>query len=231
MTGVTSAFSLALSQLRDPAILRVLLKSVLITLAIFAVVGAALWYGLYHNLVAQGVGYSAELGALLAIIVTIVGGWLLFRIVALAVIQFFADEIVVAVERKHYPQHLGLARKLGFAEELANSGKSAGRALLVNAAALLVAIPLFFTAIGPAIVFWIANSWLLGRELQDIIWLRHRASPDDPSPLGAAQRLAVGGIVTALLAIPVVNLLAPVLGTASAAHLVHAKLHRNERHG
>ena len=231
MNRVASALSLAIAQLGDPAMMKVLVKSVLITLLVFALTGTALWFGLYQALAEQGVGHGAEIGAILAVVLTIIGGWLLFRIVALAVIQFFADEIVVAVERRHYPQALGHARRLTFAEEARNSARGIGRVLLVNGAALLVAIPLFFTAIGPAVVFWIANSWLLGRELQDIVWLRHRKHAGEHPPISALQRLALGGVVTALLAVPVANLLAPLIGTASAAHLVHRRILEDKDNG
>ncbi|MDC9762132.1 hypothetical protein OTU41_19180, partial [Proteus mirabilis] len=46
MTQLPRAFALALGQLSDPAILRVLAKSLLATLAIVAVVGFAAWHGL-----------------------------------------------------------------------------------------------------------------------------------------------------------------------------------------
>lgn len=223
MQPVFSAFSRALGQLGDPAIIAVLAKSIAVTLLLFVLGGAGLGYAASHFMVSHGIALSAEAGALVAIVAMIGGGWLLFRLVALAVIQFFADEIVVAVERRHYPQTLGTARKLRLGEELRHSLRGIGRVLLVNAAALLVAIPLVFTAIGPAIIFGLANSWLLGRELQDIVWLRHTVPGDTaPPPLGKLQRLVLGGVVTGLLTIPFVNLLAPVIGAASAVHLVHS---------
>ncbi|WP_271439736.1 EI24 domain-containing protein [Pontixanthobacter luteolus] len=224
MTSVPSAISKAISQLGDPKILRVLLKTVLLTLAVFMLAGAGLWYAIAQSLAAAKLSFGPELGALLAVVLTAVGGWILFRIVALAILQFFADEIVLAVEQKHFPEHVGRARTLAWSEELRNSLRSIGRAIAVNLASLVVAIPLFFTAIGPAIVFWAANGWLLGRELQDMVWLRHRHAPSDKPPLGKMERFALGGIVTAILAIPFVNFLGPVIGAASAAHLVHSRL-------
>lgn len=228
MQPVLSALSRAFAQLGDRAIVAVLIKSVLLTLLLFALAGVALAYGLERAIRAQTGDLSAEIGAVIALVVTIIGGWVLFRIVALAVIQFFADEVVLAVERRYYPLALKHARNVPFREELGHSLRGILRALLVNAGALLVAIPLALTAIGPAVVFWLANSWLLGRELQHIAWIRH-AGPDasDP-PLSALQRFVLGGLVTGLLAIPFVNLLAPVIGTASAAHLVHGVKARQE---
>jgi uncharacterized protein involved in cysteine biosynthesis len=80
---------------------------------------------------------------------------------------------------------------------------------------------LLFTGVGPALLFWLVNAVLLGRELQDMVWLRHRHGADEPAPVGRAQRFLLGGAVAAMLALPFVNLLAPILGAAAATHLIH----------
>lgn len=162
----------------------------------------------------QGRGLIALLGALIA-------GWLLWRIVALAVLQFFADEVVAAVEARHYPQALQSARKLSWREELAVGLRGAGRALGWNLAALPVALVLVVTGVGPPLVFFLVNAVLLGRELQDMVWLRHRHNSQTSAPLSGTSRAALGGAVAALMAVPFVNLLAPLLGAAAATHLVH----------
>lgn len=223
MTNIPAALSLALAQLNDPRIMRVLAKTIAVSLAIFAAAGLALWLALDSYLASWTGEGSEELGALVAIFATIIAGWLLFRIVALAVLQFFADEVVLAVEARYYPDLAHKARNLPWRDELANSLRGIVRAVLANGAALIIAIPLFFTAIGPAIVFWTVNAWLLGRELQDIVWLRHRNSPHDAQPLSAATRFLFGGIIAALLAVPFLNLLAPIIGAAGATHLVHRR--------
>jgi uncharacterized protein involved in cysteine biosynthesis len=83
---------------------------------------------------------------------------------------------------------------------------------------------LLFTGIGPALVFWAVNAWLLGRELTEMVWLRHRPSPAARAPVGRMTRFLLGGAIAALLAVPFANLLAPVLGAAAATHLVHLGL-------
>ncbi|MBX7494683.1 EI24 domain-containing protein [Qipengyuania sp. 6B39] len=221
MVSLPRALSLAIGQLGDPAILRVLAKSLALTLAIFVVGGGAVLAALYNWLLSLDIAFSAELSALAAVLFTVIAGWLLFRIVALAVLQFFADDVVRAVEARHYPAHAANARLLPFREELANSLRATGRVILLNLVALPVALVLLFTAIGPAIVFWAVNAVLLGRELQDMVWLRHRQGAQQTAPIGAGTRFALGGIVAAMLAIPFLNLLAPIIGAASATHLVH----------
>jgi len=225
MTGVLSAFARALGQLGDRRIVGVLVKSVAVTLAIFAALGIALWRGTAAVIETYADGWG-ELAGLAALVLGIVGGWLLFRVIALMVLQFFADEVVHAVEARHYPGHAAAARDLPLAEEARNALGGVLRAVLVNLVALPVGLLLLVTGIGTALWFWAVNAWLLGRELQDMVWLRHRPSRDAAPPLTGLTRLALGGIVAAMLLVPFVNLLAPVLGAAAATHLVHSRRDR-----
>ncbi len=222
------AFLLALRQLGDPRVLRVLARSLAVTLLLFALLGWAGWWGLdmllaWAGLSQDRLGDAAGLRGLIAFAMVLIAGWLLWRVLALAVLQFFADEVVEAVEARHYPAALAAARPLGLAEELRQGLRGAGRALLFNLLALPVALALLVTGVGTALVFFLVNAVLLGRELADLVWLRHRHAPGAPPPVARGPRLVLGGVVTALLAIPVVNLLAPVLGAAMATHLVHRK--------
>lgn len=224
MLALPSALGRAAGQLTDPAVLRVLAKSIAVTLLIFVALGVGAGFGVDALLDRWDVAGGGSAGAVVGLLLTLVGGWLLFRIVALAVLQFFADEVVRAVEAKHYPRELAAARDVPWREELAMSARSTLRAVLVNLVALVLAIPLLFTAVGPALLFWAVNAWLLGRELQELAWVRHRhVSTGDRPPLSALTRFLLGGTIAGLLAVPFVNLLAPVIGAAAAVHLVHRR--------
>ena len=59
---------------------------------------------------------------------------------------------------------------------------------------------------------------LLGRELSDMVALRH-AGLAIPGLLDADRCWAASSLL--LLTVPLLNLLAPVLGAAMATHLVH----------
>ena len=201
--------------------LRVLGKSLGVTLAIFLALGWAGSLGLDWLFARYGV--EGEWGGLVAALVTVIAGWLLFRIVALAVLQFFADEVVAAVEAQHYPAEAGAARKLPFREDFSNSLRATARALVVNLVALPFALLLLVTGVGTALLFWAVNAVLLGRELQDMVWLRHRRDPAYLAPIGRIERFLLGGAVAALLIVPFANLLAPVLGAAAATHLIHRR--------
>ena len=232
MARVVASLLLALGQLADPRIVRILVKSLAVTLALFAALAWGGWRlaewtleraGLADTLFA-GAGNLRELAALL---LALAGLWLVWRIVAMAVIQFFADEVVAAIEARHYPHMAGQAREPPLREQTAASLRAAGRALAINLVALPFALALLVTGFGTALLFWLVNALLLGRELQDMVWLRHRrptaAITPEVGPLGQAERFVLGGAVAALLALPFVNFLAPVLGAAGATHLIHRK--------
>ena len=222
MNAVFTALRKGLAQLGDRAVARLLLKTALLTLLVFVVLGAGAYFALTAVFAATGLEGSGLAGAVAAVLVTGLAFWFLFRVVALAVLQFFADEVVLAVEERHYPEAAKSARKLPFQRDLANSLRGAGRALLYNALAAPIALVLVFTAVGPAIVFLIVNAVLLGRELTDMAWLRHCGEPPGTNPVPKAQRLMLGGVIAALMVVPIANFLGAILGAAAGTHLVHA---------
>ena len=228
MPSVITSLALALGQLTDRKVLRILAKSLAVTIAAFLAIAWAGWHAIDWGLAQAGLGETLFAGAgglrsFASALLALTGLWLTWRIVAMAVIQFFADEVVQAVEARHYPQQAGAARELSFAGQARHGGAAALRALLVNLIALPFALALLFTGIGTALLFWLVNALLLGRELQDMVWLRHRRDARDLSPVGSVERFLLGGAVAAMLALPFVNFLAPLLGAAAATHLVHRK--------
>jgi len=228
MGAVISSLTLALGQLADGRVIWIMLKSLAVTLVLFALVAWGGWHGLDALLdwigLDEGLFAGGEtLRQLASLMLTLLGLWLAWRIVALAVINFFADDVVLAVERRHYPEAGALARDLPVSEQFSTSLRAAMRSLLVNLAVLPFALVLLFTGIGTALLFWLVNAVLVGRELQDMVWLRHRRDATDPAPVRGLERFLLGGAVAALLAIPLANLLAPILGAAAATHLIHRK--------
>ncbi|MBX3593026.1 EI24 domain-containing protein [Sphingomonas sp.] len=221
------ALFLSIGQLGDRRIVAVFLKSMLVTLAIFAALGAALWFGT-HALVARWFAASesmASLAAATAILLLALGAWLLFRVVAIAVIGVFADEVVHAVEAKHYPERYATARNLSFARSAAMGVKSAGRAILANIVFAPVYLLLLVTGIGTAAAFFAVNAWLLGRDLGDMVAARHMPARDLRQWRNTTRitRFATGAAGTAFFFVPIANLIAPVVGAAMATHLFHRR--------
>lgn len=233
-TSLATSLILGLRQLFDGAVLRLLLKSVGVTLVLFVIVATGGWFALDTLLSWGGLEDTLFTGAgalrgVLSAVLAVIGLWLVWRIVAMAVIQFYADEVVQAVEARHYPQEAEMARKLSFAEEVRNALRGAGRALLANLIALPFALVLLFTGIGTFALFLVVNAVLVGRELQDMVWLRHCHAADACAPVGRGERFLLGLAIAALFAVPFANFLAPVLGAASATHLVHRNSRQNSR--
>lgn len=228
MGSVVTSLLLALGQLADPRVLRILLKSLAVTLVLFSAVAIGGWYALDWALTEAGLGDRLFAGAeslrtVASLVLALMGLWLAWRIIAIAVVGFFADEVVLAVEQRHYAQAALTARDLPVTEQLSTSLRAALRALLINLIALPFALVLLATGVGTALLFWLVNAILVGRELQEMVWLRHRRGKSDPAPVSRSERFALGGAIAALLALPGFNLIAPVLGAAAATHLIHRK--------
>src|SRR6187551_3529410 len=134
MGAVASALMLALGQLADPRVIGIMLKSLAVTLVLFALVAWGGWYGLDWLLDWIGLDDGLVTGGgtlrqLASLVLTLLGLWLAWRIVAMAVINFFADEVVQAVEARHYPQAAAAARDLPVSEQFSTSLRSALRSL------------------------------------------------------------------------------------------------------
>lgn len=220
------ALTLSLEQLFDPAILKVLAKVLAVTIALFLLLGLALWYG--ASWLAAHYGWGADGGmaaAAGAALVALLSTWLLFRVVAVAITGLFADAVVEAVERRHYPDALVSARAPGIGLSLRLGLASAGRALGFNLLALPLYLLLLVTGVGTVALFVIVNALLLGRDLGEMVAVRHMPVAAVRGWLGTTRlpRLALGLVVTGLFVVPVANLLAPILGAAMATHLFHGR--------
>lgn len=228
MSAVPTAIVKALAQLADRAVVMVAVKSIGITLVLFAALGVGLYFALAEA--TARFGLDNGWAGVAAVLLVPIAMWLLFRVVALAVLQFFADEVVAAVEARHYPALAAHAKALPFRRDLANSVRGLMRALGYNLLALPVAALVMFTAIGPALVFLAVNAVLLGRELTDMAWMRHHSDwgGDDVrgNPVGWGDRMLLGAVIAGMMLVPIAGFIAPVIGAAAGTHLVLRRLVR-----
>ena len=226
-----AALPLAIAQLGDPRIRRVLFKSLLVTLALFLLAGVLLaWLLVGSNPCGIGpLDYRCEIGTgagtAAALVLGVLGLWFMFPAIAIGVIGFFADEVVEAVEARHYPAAAQSGRNPSLGGSVNLGLRSAGRLLLWNLLALPFYLLLMVTGIGPFILFFLINAIALGRDLGEMVAVRHL---DGEALRGwlthsRGRRLLLGFGVTLLFTIPFVNLLAPVLGAAVATHLYHSE--------
>lgn len=213
-----AALMLAIRQLGDRAILAVLVKSLALTLIIVAVLGYGLWIATFAALARWPAVADAELTALILGAAMLVVGWLLFRLVAIAVIGLFSDAVVDAVEHRHYPAAALRAAPVPLAAGMRLGLQSAGRTIGYNLVAAPFYVALLFTGIGLPLLLWAVNALVLAKDLEAMVRARH---PDLP-PQSRAARWVTGGVASALFFVPLANLLAPIVAAAFAVHRMHA---------
>jgi CysZ protein len=157
-------------------------------------------------------GISDFLGGAL----TLVLSWLLFPSAISAVIGLLLERIAGAVEARHYP-HLPAANDLSLTEALIEAAKFLGLMVALN----ILLLPFLFIPPLFAFVFYGVNGYLLGREFFELVATR-RMSVENARALRKSRQgtvIAVGVIFAMLMTVPIVNLLTPVVATATMLHL------------
>lgn len=216
---VVRAFTLALRQLGDARTFRLMGVVVGLTLAFFLILGVGLWFALDRFVLPRWFPDDGGWAAIIALAVTVLAGWFLFRGVSMAVMGLMSDRVVESVEEDHYPAAAARAVPVGFAKGARMGLRSAARAIGWNLVAAPFYILLLATGVGTIILVLGVNMLLLGRDLEEMARARHPAM----DPLRKRDRHALGLVAAGLFVIPVVNLLAPVIGAAMAVHMLHQR--------
>jgi CysZ protein len=211
------ALLLSLQSLSDGKIVKIIFKTLAITIAIFLTFGVAAWFTLPLLLGRWALGDDGLL-AIGAFAAMLLAGWLLWRVIAIAVLWFFADDIIDAVEARYYPLQAQNGKRPGGVQSAQLALGSVGRAVGYNLLALPVYAVLLITGVGTGLAFLLVNGLLLGRDLQDMLTARHGAQQVQ---FGKLSRLSLGAGGTAAMLLPFVNLLVPVVATAMAVHMAH----------
>ena len=213
----------ALGNLSAPALRRVVGLSLALAAASFAVLWAA---------VAIALAYSPSFGwHLLDWIADLLGAaavlgltWLCFPAVMTVVMSIFLDRVAGAVEALDYPGQ-GPPRRQSLSEATMTTLRLMGLTLLLN----LLALPVYILA--PGINFFVflgLNGYLFGREYFEVVALR-RLDRDAARALRhrfAGQVMVAGVAIVGLFAVPLLNLVAPVIATAFMVHLFQGLRHR-----
>jgi CysZ protein len=214
-----NALSLSFQSLSDKRVLGVLAKTIILTILVFGLLGTGLYFGLDALFVWFGVG-DGLVSVLATFIVLVLGGALLFRTIAVAIMWVFSDEVVDAVEDRYYPHHAARSARPNIMQSVGMAGRSVARVLGYNLLALPVYIMLLVTGVGTALAFLAVNALILGRDLEDMLTQRHGK---DHAELGRLTRFLIGLLGTAAMLVPFVNLIVPVVITAMAVHMTHGK--------
>lgn len=222
-----TAFLRALAALAMPPLRRVVALGLGLAALTFSLLWLAVAAALYHWAVFawRPLDWLLDiLGGLAVLALT----WLLFPAVVTLIMSLFIERIAAAVEAIDYPE-LGPPRRQPFAETLKAMARLTGLTILLN----LLALPAYLLVPGiNLLVFLALNGYLLGREYFEAVALRRL---DWAAAKGVRNRhggrVFLGGIViAALFALPLVNLVAPVVATVFMVHLFEA-LPRNDVEG
>lgn len=223
---IFAAFFKALGQMGDARFRRVLFLGVLLALALLAGV-----YAGFLALIDAFAPGSIEIPFVGPIggIDTLLGwGSLLLMLglsvflmvpVASAFSGIFLEDIVDAVEDRHYPG-LPEVGSLRLADTIIDSVNFLGLLIAVNLLALVL-----YAFAGPFIpvLFWAINGWFLGREYFTLVAMRRlgRVGAKELRSAHWGKVWLAGGLMAAPLSIPLINLIIPVLGVASFTHIFH----------
>ncbi|MEM0943957.1 MAG: EI24 domain-containing protein [Pseudomonadota bacterium] len=218
-------FLRALGQLSDRRFLWVVLKSLILTVALLAGVGALAawavtllpdplftlpWIG---PVAAPTLGLQGlALGGLI-----LASSFLMFPVAAIFV-SMFLDEIADAVEARHYPG-LPPTRRPGLGEGLLSGLGFAG--VVIGANLLALVLYLIFVPLAP-VIFLGLNGYLLGREYFQMVAIRHhgRAEARALRRRNWLRSWLAGVLMAIPLTVPILNLVVPVLGVATITHQV-----------
>jgi len=240
MPSVFRAISLALGQIGDPAFSRVMGIGVLGSLIVFVIlwfltawfiglvpwsdlplVGWIFdWIGSMLAWMGEWIGFLSDVafGAVMLVVT-----FLLFPAVTTTIVSIFLEDIVKAVEDKHYPDR-GEPRQQPLSEVIGQSVKFLGMVVGINILALPIYAILIFLPPFNLVFYYLLNGYLVGREFYEMVAVR-RLSPEQVIVLRKKVGLPLilaGAVTVFCMTIPILNLVVPVLAAATMVHLFEA---------
>lgn len=212
----------AMSEILTPPFRRVLYKILGLTLVLLALV----WVGLDKVVISYVAVPYPWLATMLSILTGLglfLGLAFLVAPVSMLVAGFFLDELA---ERVEFDTTGATGRPLPPGQAIWLASKFALVSVLVNLLALLV---LLLPGVN-IVAFFVANAYLFGREYFELAALRYRPI-EEVREMRRRHRLYIflcGFFIAAVVAVPIVNLLTPLFGTAFMVR-IHQRLSREER--
>jgi uncharacterized protein involved in cysteine biosynthesis len=207
----------ALLQLPDPPVRRVIWTSVTATIAAFLVLAAAL-SGLLAILHVTGIGWLDPVVDVFGAVAVLALAFLLFPAVVPGLSSLFLDDVAAAVEKRHFA-HLAPPHPQAIGEQI----KAALSFLVVSLGLNLLVLPLYLIPGMNLVIFLGLNGYLLGRMYFEQVAAR-RLDLATMAILRRRHRLRLwlaGVVISGLIAVPVLNLLAPIIATAFMVHIFH----------
>ena len=201
----------------DPAFAGIVVKSLLLTILLFAAALALTEVGLAY-LPVLGNPLVNRVLEWLAPLLFVFGGVLVGPPVAALFASLFLDQVAERIEARDYPSWP--ARSPSFATILRAGLKLA--VLIIGVNLVLLPFDIGLPGLGELLSL-AANGWLLGREYFELAALRHIAldAATEARRANSGVIWLAGALIALASMVPLLNLVAPLLGTALMVHLFH----------
>ncbi len=228
--------SKAISQIGDPVLRRVVLIGIGGSGLVFVLLSALVWWIFSAQVDLTSLSLWGWVESLLdwiagfvVVMSLIVVSAILFPGVATIIVGFFLEDVVAAVEKKHYPGEPP-ARPQPVSEVLASTVRFALSVIGLNLLCLPLYLILMFVPPFNLVLYYLLNGYLVSREYFELVALR-RMGPAAALQMRRQSRgriLMAGILLTFLLTIPIINFLTPVIATAFMVHVFHSLPGRQE---
>jgi len=221
-------FSLAVVQLFDKSLQKMLWISLMASAVIFLIFWLLVGYTLLETELFSTGWFYGMFDWVFTKITNVFGGilifvltWFLFPSVVTLVITFFLENVINAVEKKHYP-NLPATRQQNILEISTITVKFMILSIILNV--LVIPLYLVFFFLGPLnlFIFYTLNGYLLGKEYFELVACQ-RLEPKKANDLFKRYRSSVFrvGVISAfLMTIPLINMVAPIISVAAMVHLI-----------
>jgi CysZ protein len=216
---MVTALLRALSALSAPPLRRVVAQGLGVAVTTFALLWLAVAEALYrsHLFAWRPLDWLVDVLGGLAVLGL---SWLFFPAVVTLIMGFYLGRVAAAVEALDYPGN-GPSRSQPPGETTAAMLRLTATTIVLN----LLALPLYLLVPGINLVLFLAlNGYLLGRGYFEVVALRRLDAAAARAVRNRfAGRIFLGGVAIAgLFALPLVDLVAPVIATAFMVHVFEA---------
>lgn len=163
-------------------------------------------------------------------LLALIFGALLLPPITIIIGSIYSDSIVDHIEKKYYPSRLGM-RQIKLSELGFSISKNFCITIIVNILLAPVYLIGTFFPIISFLIFYSVNGYLIGKELFETVASRHLEMKD--RYLLKKQnnnKVIVGGIImVGISTIPILNLIAAVLGIVFMTHFFHSLVLKTEK--
>ncbi len=232
MKNIISAMERTLSQILDPAFLKVFIWGILTT--IVAII--ATWFLANYlknqiiltqfdwQWVNEAFQWLLDVDWIFNIIFFFLMG-IFFPPIATVFMSLYLDDVVDAVEDKYYPDRKA-GKRLGVGHLAYLAVRLAFMIIFLNIIVIPLYVFFFWVPFVPLVIFYTLNSYLLGWGYYEMVAVRHLGIKEAGQHRKSIRGQVLGGgfVITLLYSFPVINLTAPILGAAILAHLFHLSL-------